>query len=86
MKKVLGKANNSLGELQTISTETEAIPNDRLLTHVSSEFNDEEPLTPSHLLHGRRITTLPHPRYEDEEIGDPSYEPKQSNIDAQGKF
>ncbi|XP_028394458.1 uncharacterized protein LOC114518652 [Dendronephthya gigantea] len=85
LKKVLGKANVSLEELQTISTETEAILNDRPLTHMSSELNDEGPLTPSHLLYGRRITTLPHLLCEDDEIDDPTYEPEPSNIDTQGK-
>ena len=45
LKKVLGKANVTLEELQTISSETEAILNDRPLTHVSSELEDAEPLT-----------------------------------------
>ncbi len=86
LKKVLGKANVSLEELQTISTETEAILNDRPLTYVSSELKDEEPLTPSHLLYGRRITTLPHPLYEDDEISDATYEPEANNIDVQAKL
>ena len=60
--------------------------NERPSTHESSEFNDEEPLTSSHLLYGRRITTLPHPLYEEGEIGDPSYKPKPNNIEAQEKL
>jgi hypothetical protein len=86
LKKVLGKANVTLEELQTISSETEAILNDRPLTHVSSELEDAEPLTPSHLLYGRRITTLPHPLYEDDEFRDPIYESEPSNIDVQAKL
>ena len=35
-------------------------------------FDDEEPLTPSHLLYGRRITNLPHPLQEDLS-DDPTY-------------
>ena len=34
---------------------------------------DEEPLTPAHLLYGRRITALPHIRVEQDEILDPDY-------------
>ena len=34
--------------------------NDRPLTYVTSEAADPEPLTPAHLLYGRRITTLPY--------------------------
>jgi hypothetical protein len=86
LKKVLGKANVTLEEFQTISSGTEAILNDRPLTHVSSELEDAEPLTPSHLLYGRRITTLPHALYEDDEFRDPIYESEPSNIDVQEKL
>ena len=36
-------------------------------------MNDPEPLTPAHLLYGRRITSLPHPMVEDDELVDPNY-------------
>ena len=52
--------------------EIEAVLNNRLLTHVSSDLNDLEPLTPSHLLCGRRITSLPH-KIMDDELNDPTY-------------
>ena len=42
------------------------------VTYVSSDLNDLEPLTPSHLLYGRRITTLPH-KIMDDEVDDPTY-------------
>ena len=47
--------------------------NDRPLTYVSDGPKDPEPLTPSHLLTGRRITTLPHEQLMIDEISDPSY-------------
>ena len=59
IKKVLGKSCVDFRTLQTILTEVEAIMNDRPLTYVSSSADDPEPLTPSHLLNGRRLTTLP---------------------------
>ena len=34
--------------------------NDRPLTYASTDIEDEEAPTPSHLLKGRRITLLPH--------------------------
>ena len=73
IKKVLGRRHVSLSILETVIVEIEAVLNDRPLTFVSSELEDLEPLTPSHLLHGRRITCLPHKTVEVDEIDDPSY-------------
>ena len=73
LRKVLGRASIRLPELQTIVTEIEAILNDRPLTFISSNIDDEQPLTPSHLLYGRRITALPHPLTEEDEWSDPTY-------------
>ena len=54
-------------ELVTLVTETEAVLNSRLLTYVSTE-DLEEPLTPSHLICGYRILSLPDvPFNEDDE-------------------
>ena len=60
LKKIVGRAYLSLETLQTVVTEIETIMNDRPLTYVSSNLDDTEPLTPAHLLYGRRITTLPY--------------------------
>ena len=49
-----------LEALQTLVVEIEAVLNDRPLTYLSADIDDPEPLTPSHLLYGRRITALPH--------------------------
>lgn len=73
LKKVLGRRHISLTVLETIIVEIEAVINDRPLTYVSSELGDIEPLTPAHLLHGRRITYLPHEMVDTDEIVDPSY-------------
>lgn len=56
----------TLTELRTLAVEVEAILNERSIIYVSSDVGDEEPLTPSHLLYGRRITPLPYPEVEDE--------------------
>ena len=59
--------------LQIIVVEKEAVLNDRPLTHLSSDLEDDEPLTPSQLLYGRRNTSLPRPEAESGELSDPSY-------------
>ena len=58
LKKILGRSLVTFETRQTTLTEIEAILNDRTLTYVTSDALDPEPLTPSHLLYGRRITTL----------------------------
>ena len=58
LKKTIGKAKLTYDELSTALTEVEAILNFRPLSYVSSE-DLQEPLTPSHLLTGRRILSLP---------------------------
>ena len=76
LRKVLGKALVTLPVLQTVIVEVKAVLNDRPLTYVSADLRDPEPLTPSHLLCGRRVTSLPHTIMDDEisdEISDPTY-------------
>lgn len=73
LKKVLGRSFITLEALQTLVVEIEAVLNDRPLTYQSADILDPEPLTPSHLLYGRRITTLPYIPTEDDELTDPTY-------------
>ena len=65
LKKVLGRARLTFDELSTILVEIEAVLNSRPLTYLYLD-EIEEPLTPSHLVIGRRLLTLPS-RSEDEE-------------------
>lgn len=56
LRKVLGNARLSFDELSTVMTEIECTVNARPLTY---QYNDlEEPLTPSHLIFGRRFSPL----------------------------
>ena len=73
IKKTLGRAHITLLTLQTIIVEVEALLNDRPLTYISDDILDPDPLTPAHMLHGRRLTRLPHVRATMEELQDPNY-------------
>ena len=73
LRKVLGRSYVSSDELYTTLTEIEATLNDRPLTYLSVDSNDLPPLTPSHLLHGRSLTTLPNMCADAEELNDPTF-------------
>ena len=61
LKKCLRNARLNYDELSTTLVEVEAVLNSRPLTYVYDEF--EEPLTPSHLVIGRRILSIPSKNY-----------------------
>ena len=71
LRKMIGQAKFSYDEMHTAIVEIEAIINSRPLTFLNSD-DTEEPLTPSHLLVGRRILSLPdnlaHFAHEDEDF------------------
>ena len=71
IKKTIGGARLTYEELLTVIIETEMIPNVRPLSYVTS-VDAEKPLTPSHLLHGRRLMGLPDPCTGD--LIDPDFE------------
>ena len=58
LRKTLRNAKLNYDELHTVLVKVEETLNFRSLTYVSSD-DPEEPLTPSHLMHGRRILSLP---------------------------
>ena len=68
-----GRTPATLESLQKIVVEVEALLNDCPLTNSSSDIGNPEPISLSHLLHGRKITTLPHTRVGDDEIKDPDF-------------
>ena len=70
LRKTLGNARLDYEELMTVLTEVEGTLNSRPLTHVEPDIS-EQPLTPSHLITGRRLATLPHPS-EMQEDDDPT--------------
>ena len=58
LKKVLGNARLSYEELESVLVETEGVLNSRPLTYVYDDLS-EAPLTPSHLVIGRRLLEQP---------------------------
>ena len=66
LKKVVGFAKLNRNELNTVLVEIEAVLNSRPLTHLYPE-DISEPLTPSHLLMGRRLISLPYSVARDSE-------------------
>ena len=73
LKKTLGRTYAFLESLQTIIVKIEALLNNWPLTHVSPDLRDPEPITPAHLLCGKRITTLPHCTMELDKLDDPDF-------------
>lgn len=61
MLKVVGETILTWEEFTTIINQIEAILNSRPLAPLSDDPNDLNPLTPSHFLIGRPITTIPEP-------------------------
>ena len=61
IKKVLGRSHLTFDQLHTLITEIEAVIHDRPLKYSSGEIDDSQPLTPAHLLAGRRLSGLPEP-------------------------
>ena len=84
LRKMIGQAKFSLDELQTTVIEVESIINSRPLSYVSS--NDlEEPLTPSHLLIGRRVLSLPDNLSHERELNDGDFEVSPTQLNRQMK-
>ena len=78
LKKVLKNSKVTFDELLTVVTEVEAILNSRPISYVSSE-DIEEPLTPSHLLCGRRLLSLPN-AISDNGKDDPDWQPNKNDL------
>lgn len=75
MKKTIGRAILTYDELLTVITDIEAVLNSRPISYISMD-DLEEPLTPSHLLLGFRVSSLPDPSIPD----DPEWNESPSGI------
>ena len=67
LRKTLGNARLSYEELLTVLAEVECTLNARPLTYEYNEV-DQQVLTPSHLIYGRRIKTLPDEIVEPDDV------------------
>ena len=65
MRKTISRGGLTLDELQTATTEVEMIVNSRPLTYISMD-SIQEAVTPSHLMTGRRLMSLPDGPYNEE--------------------
>ena len=73
LRKIIGMARLTLDELMTAVIEVELLLNSRPLTYIPTN-ELVKPLTPSHLLRGRRILTFPDVPVEDEDGYSPNVE------------
>ena len=72
---MIGRAAFTYDELLTLVVKTEAVLNSRPLSYISSD-DLKEPLTPSHLLTGYRVLSLPDPPGDI----DPDYQESASSL------
>ena len=84
LRKMIGRATLTYDELLTAVTEVEMVINSMPISYVSSD-DLEEPLTPSHLLAGRRILGLPDNLYYDHLL-DPDFELNQPIINKRMRY
>ena len=66
IKATLGKACVTTEMLNTIVIEIEGTLNHRPITYISTDITDAEPLTPAHLLYGRRLDNVPDEQSEND--------------------
>ena len=82
---MVGQSKLTYEELLTVLSEIEMVINSRPLSYVSSD-DLEEPLTPSHLLVGRRLLNLPDDLLYSEQLDDEDYSLNPEVITKRMKF
>ncbi|XP_065914598.1 uncharacterized protein [Dysidea avara] len=73
LKKVLGRAFTTLNSLQTLIVEIGGILNNWPLTTVPTDINDPDPITPAHLLYGRKVVCVPYHVTPEYDYSDPDF-------------
>ena len=84
LRRTIGQTKLTLDELSTAVIEVEMVLNSRPLTYMSTE-DLEEPLTPSHLIIGRRILSLPTPLTDSSVLDDPDFELSTKDVSQRRK-
>ena len=84
LRKIIGQAKLSYDELLTAVMEVEAIINSRPLSYLTPDDLDE-PLTPSHLLTGRRVLSLPDNLSYQEETEDSDFQVSANDLSRRVK-
>ena len=74
LKKSIGRCLLDIEELTTVITEVEAVINSRPVTYVYNELEEGSPLTPAHLLCGKRLISIPDVPKRNE-VDDPDFVP-----------
>ncbi len=85
LRKYIGQAKFSLDELHTAVVEVESIINLRPLTYLSSS-DLEEPLTPSHLIAGKRVVNLPDDLGYQADLDDEDFTISQDQVRRREKY
>ena len=85
LRKFVGQAKFSLDELHTAVVEVESIINSRPLTYLSPT-DLEEPLTPSHLITGKRVISVPHDLSYQADLDDGDFTVNQEQVRKRVKY
>ena len=79
LNKILGNRRVTTEEFHTLICRIEAQLNDRPLTYVSDQADDFPPLTPSMLVYGHRLDSVPEPTIDPDDLDPNEFEPELLN-------
>ena len=85
LRKMVGQASLTHDEILTAMAEIESIINSRPLSYISAG-DTEEPLTPSHLLIGRRVFNLPDNLGTEYDLDDEDYQTDSTQLTRRMKY
>ena len=80
LSKILGRTKPTLSAFRALVADAEVVLNDRPLESPSNSVDDEESLSPAHLMYGRRLNTLPYNEETNEEEFDATFGDKPDEL------